>query len=159
MIIKEIIYKKLGSSLHTNINLTSSLIAPCGMNCGLCLGYHRIKNKCAGCQSASSNKPNHCIICSIKNCELLSSRKSKFCFTCHKYPCRRIKKLDKRYRSKYGMSMIENLNTIKEIGVRIFILREKQKWACSKCGNIICVHREHCLVCGNKREVAKYGSN
>lgn len=128
------------------------------MNCGLCLGYHRNKNKCAGCRSTSLNKPNHCINCSIKNCELLSSGKSKFCFTCHKYPCNRIKNLDKRYGAKYGMSMIENLNTIKKIGVRKFILKEKQKWTCSKCGNIICVHREICLECGERRVSRSYTS-
>ena len=142
--------------MEININLKSSLIAPCGMNCGLCVGYHRVRNKCVGCQSTSLNKPNHCINCSIKNCELLSSGKSKFCFTCHKYPCKRIKNLDRRYRAKYGMSMIENLNSIKEIGIRKFTLQEKQKWACSKCGNIICVHREICLECGEKRIIKNY---
>ncbi len=126
------------------------------MNCGLCLGYHRLKNKCDGCHSTSLNKPNHCINCSIKNCELLSSGKSKYCFTCHKFPCKRIKNLDIRYKAKYGMSMIENLNSIKEIGIRKFTLKEKQKWACSKCGNIICVHREICLECGEKRVIQNY---
>ena len=145
--------------MSININITSSLIAPCGMNCGLCIGYHRVKNKCAGCQSTSLNKPKHCINCSIKNCELLSIGKSRYCFSCQKYPCPRIKNLDKRYRAKYGMSMIENLNSIKEIGIRKFTINEKQKWTCSKCRNIISVHRELCMICGNKRDITKYGSN
>ncbi|MBK8944065.1 MAG: DUF3795 domain-containing protein [Ignavibacteriae bacterium] len=140
--------------MKININLTSSMIAPCGMNCGLCIGYQRIKNKCAGCQSTSLNKSNHCFTCSIKNCEFLLNDKSKFCYTCAKYPCKRIRNLDKRYRTKYGMSMIENLNTIKEIGIKKFIQNEKKKWSCSKCGNIICVHREICLVCGEKKSMA-----
>jgi len=142
----------------TDINITSSLIAPCGMNCGLCIGYHREKNKCAGCRSTSLNKPNHCINCSIKNCVMLPAVKSKFCFSCPKYPCSLIKNLDKRYRNKYGMSMIENLNSIKESGIRNFIKNEKQKWTCSKCGNIICVHRELCIMCGNKRDTVKFSS-
>lgn len=145
--------------MNTNIKLTSSLIAPCGMNCGVCIGYQRSKNRCAGCYLTSLNKPNHCFKCSIKNCELLSSGKSKFCFSCHKYPCNRIRNLDKRYRVKYGMSMIENLNTIKEIGIRKFVLKEKQKWTCSKCGNIICVHRKICLMCGAKRVIRSYTSD
>lgn len=144
--------------MSININITSSLIAPCGMNCGLCVGYQRVKNKCAGCQSTSLNKPNHCINCSIKTCELLSKGKSKYCFACDKYPCSKIKNLDKRYRAKYGMSMIENLNNIKEIGIRKFTIKEKQKWICSKCGNIICVHRDVCLVCGKKRVIQNYNS-
>lgn len=88
------------------------------MDCGLCLGYHRIKNKCAGCNSTSVSKARHCINCSIKNCEQLKKTKTKYCFNCEKYPCTRLKNLDKRYRTKYGMSMIENLNSIKQFGVR-----------------------------------------
>lgn len=121
------------------------------MNCGLCIGYHRAGKRCAGCQSTSNNKPIHCINCSIKNCELLANSKSKFCYECSEFPCIRIKKLDNRYREKYGMSMIHNLNTIKEIGIRKFIMLERKKWTCSNCGNIVCVHRELCLVCGTKR--------
>lgn len=133
------------------IILKSSLIAPCGMNCGLCLAYQRDKNKCAGCNSTSLDKPNQCINCSIKNCEHLIKSKSKYCFACKKFPCVRIKNLDKRYRTKYGMSMIENLNTIKEIGIRKFTRLEKEKWTCSKCKHIICVHRDVCMVCGGNR--------
>ncbi|MFA5801027.1 MAG: hypothetical protein WC911_00980 [Thermoleophilia bacterium] len=42
--------------------------------------------------------------------------------------------LDKRYRTKYGMSMIENLEIIRQVGVRDIFRREKQRWACPKCG-------------------------
>lgn len=145
--------------IKTNVNLKVSLAAPCGMNCGLCLGYQREKNKCAGCNSDSFNKPNYCIKCSIKNCEFLLKRGAKFCFSCDNYPCKRIKNLDKRYRNKYGMSMIENLSKIKEIGVRKFVKLENQRWTCSKCGNIICVHRENCLICSVARVIRKYDGN
>ena len=30
--------------------MKSELIAPCGMNCGICYGYLREKNKCPGCR-------------------------------------------------------------------------------------------------------------
>jgi hypothetical protein len=137
--------------LITKTKIKSSLIAPCGMNCGLCLAYQRAKNHCDGCISAGTNKTNYCSRCAIRNCEVLSSSKSKYCYKCKQFPCSRIKHIDKRYRNKYGMSMIENLNSIKEIGIRKFVEQEKQKWACSKCGSIICVHREVCLICGTKR--------
>ena len=145
--------------MSIDIDIKTSLIAPCGMNCGLCRAYQRVKNKCAGCNSTSFNKPSHCIDCWIKNCELLSNNKSKFCFTCRNYPCSRIRNLDKRYRAKYGMSMIENLETIKKIGIRKFTKLEKRKWSCSNCGNLICVHKENCLVCGTKRVIHNYSSN
>jgi len=51
--------------------------------------------------------------------------KSKFCFECEKFPCLRIKQLDKRYRTKYNMSVLENLENIKKLGVREFVQNEK----------------------------------
>lgn len=77
----------------------------------------------------------------------------KFCSDkCETYPCRRLKNLDKRYRTKYGMSMIENLEHIKQLGIKEFMRNEKQRWTCSECDATICVHRECCLQCGTKRE-------
>ncbi|MDD5456566.1 MAG: hypothetical protein PHV30_05985 [Candidatus Margulisbacteria bacterium] len=31
-----------------------ALIAPCGMNCAICLGYLREKNKCPGCSETDA---------------------------------------------------------------------------------------------------------
>lgn len=142
--------------MRINIKLKTSLIAPCGMNCGLCLGYQRVKNHCPGCNFVSPDKPNYCLHCIIKNCEYFSKNNAKYCYNCDKYPCKRMKQLDKRYRTRYGMSMIENLNTIKSQGIRKFVASEKQKWTCEKCGNIICVHRPNCPVCGAERMIQKY---
>jgi len=88
--------------------------------------------------------------CRIKNCDQIASGKIKYCSDiCHKYPCARLKQLDKRYRTKYGMSMIDNLIMINEYGIRNFIRNEKTKWICPECGEMICVHRPACLSCGH----------
>ena len=131
-------------------NITSKLIAPCGMNCGICLGFLREKNTCPGCRNMK-NDLNYCRKCIIRNCERLKKTKSKFCFECEVYPCRRLKQLDKRYRTKYGMSMLENLDNIKKGGIRKFVKNENKRWACSKCGGTICVHRGYCFNCKAKR--------
>jgi hypothetical protein len=124
------------------------MIAPCGMNCGLCIGHLREKKPCGGCfRKDDDNKPNVCRSCSIINCEYLAETKSGFCFECPKYPCQRLKNLDKSYRSKYGMSMLENLLFIKEKGLAEFLESEHQKWTCSNCGSTLSVHRDHCLKC------------
>lgn len=34
-----------------------SLIAPCGMNCSICMAYLREKNKCPGCRGNDIDKP------------------------------------------------------------------------------------------------------
>lgn len=123
-----------------------TLIAPCGMNCGICMAYLRDKNHCNGCWGDNTLKPNSCVKCIIKNCELLKETASKFCYECKKYPCTRLKNLDKRYRTKYHMSMLENLANIKRIGLDKFIKNEHKRWLCPKCGGTICVHRG-CLKC------------
>lgn len=123
-------------------------IAPCGVICDICLGFQRSKNKCSGCNSAG-NKPYHCTVCSIKSCAEKRGNENLLCFECVKFPCRRIKDLDKRYKIKYGESPIQNLQRIKETGFDSFINHEKEKWKCLKCGHLLCVHKEVCLICGN----------
>lgn len=134
--------------------MNSNLIAPCGMNCAICFGHIREKNKCPGCNLIKNEKSDYCRKCIIKNCTLLKENKMKFCSDkCDKYPCKRLKSLDKRYRTKYGMSMIENLYNIQKTGVKKFIDSEDKKWRCIKCGSILCVHRDLCLNCGEKRKI------
>lgn len=43
------------------------------------------------------------------------------------------------------MSMVENLENIKKIGIEEF-LKSEEKWKCNNCGEVVCVHRK---VCGN----------
>ena len=80
-------------------------------------------------------------------CELLGQGLIRFCFECADYPCKRLKSLDKRYRTKYHMSMIENLNFIQENGLAAFLAKEKGKWSCPDCGGMICCHNGLCLSC------------
>ena len=130
--------------------ITSKLIAPCGMNCGICMAYLRDKNHCPGCNGPDDKKPStSCVKCIIKNCETI--KKVKFCFKCEKYPCTRLKNLDKRYRTKYGMSMIENLENIKNLGIRQCVKNEGVRWRCPECGGTINVHRWKCFDCGAER--------
>lgn len=124
-----------------------NLIAPCGMNCAICLAFMRDKNRCFGCRTDSSQKPEYCIKCIIFNCELLKNTDSKFCYDCEKFPCKRLKQLDKRYRTKYYMSMIDNLKYIQKSGLDQFVNNEQVRWRCSICGAILCVHRNFCLNC------------
>ena len=126
------------------------LIVPCGMNCGICIGFLREKNKCPGCNSGSENKQKHLAKCVIRNCEYLEASRTGFCFECPQYPCARLRQLDKRYRPKYRMSMIENLNNIKVLGLDEFFERENSKWTCSNCKARLSAHRENCLECGRQ---------
>jgi hypothetical protein len=126
----------------------AALIAPCGMNCRLCTAYAREKKPCPGCRLESASKAKTRVLCRIKNCSKLRMQEIRFCFDCDEFPCARLAHLDKRYRSKYGMSMIENLSHIKQFGIRRFLRSENEKWRCHRCGEVICVHKSQCLSCG-----------
>lgn len=134
-----------------SISISNTSIAPCGVICDICLGFQREKNKCVGCNNVGS-KPNHCTLCSIKFCTEKKGNETLLCSECAKFPCRRIKDLNKRYTSKYGESPILNLKKIKEIGLSQFIDVENEKWKCKKCGQLLCVHKDACLICGNKND-------
>ena len=139
-------------SMNKKPIIKSSLIAPCGMNCGICMAYLRERNKCPGCREVNTKKSNSCVRCKIKNCARLKKNNYKYCLSCSVMPCERLKHLDKRYRAKYGMSMLENLSNIKRFGIRIFVKNEKLRWQCSKCGGTICVHKGYCYSCGKKKQ-------
>ncbi|MGE5395809.1 MAG: DUF3795 domain-containing protein [Candidatus Saccharibacteria bacterium] len=123
------------------------VIAPCGINCSVCRAYLRQKNVCPGCCAENALKPGYCVHCIIKNCALLAQTTSKFCYECPKYPCLRLKQLDKRYRVKYHTSVLENLQIIKEEGLAVFMEQDKVKWTCSHCGGTVCMHSGNCMTC------------
>ena len=131
-------------------NIKTTLIAPCGMNCRLCLAYNRDRKACPGCRGDDSLKSKSCVKCRIKNCKKTTKGRVRYCFSCDSFPCAVLNHLDNRYRTKYAMSMIDNLKNIRESGIRDFIKNEKERWACPECGGIICVHKENCISCGYK---------
>jgi hypothetical protein len=132
--------------------MKEDLIAPCGMNCAVCVSYLAMKNDlkkkgfaksyCAGCLPRGKN-------CAFlkKSCRLLGEGLVRFCYECEDFPCRRLKGLDKRYRTSYHMSMIENLEFIKQNGVAEFLEKESSKWLCPQCGGTISCHNGLCLNC------------
>ena len=132
--------------------MEENLIAPCGMNCRLCLAYQFRekdinkygfrKSYCPGCIPRGKNCTHM-----GDRCELLGNGSVRFCFECDTYPCKRLKSLDKRYRTKYHMSMIENLDFIRSRGMEAFLEKEAEKWKCSNCSGVICCHNGLCLNC------------
>jgi ribosomal protein S27AE len=133
---------------RTAIVFEKEMIAPCGMNCGSCLGFMRFKEHCPGCRMVDNSKPEYCKSCIIINCDLLKTTESGFCYDCPKYPCRRLKNLDKRYRTRYNTSFFDNLAMIKNEGIDRFLTFETNRRTCPQCGSIICVHRPFCFECG-----------
>ena len=111
------------------------MIAPCGINCSICRGYLRQKNPCHGCNFAEENRPKTREHCPLRVCD---KREGRFCYACPEFPCDRLKRLDKRYRTRYGMSEIENLKYIRDNGLDEFLEEERMKWVSEE--GILCVH-------------------
>jgi len=129
--------------------METSLVAPCGINCNQCIAYfgYTMSGKprvhtCNGCRPKDKN-------CAFlkQDCDLLSERAIDFCFECDDYPCENLKKIDRNYQEKYKISLIENLEFIRDKGVDEFLENQKAKYACSECGSPLCIHDGRCYTC------------
>ncbi len=131
--------------------MEAELVAPCGMNCGVCSAYLARKYKlkahgisrtyCVGCRPRGQN----CTFM-VHVCPAIGEGKYTYCFECPDFPCARLKRLVKRYQ-KYHVNMIENLTFIKEKGMPAFLKQEAEKWQCPECGGEICCHTGVCYNC------------
>jgi len=128
------------------------LIAPCGMNCGICSAYLAYSRNIP----RKKGKIVHCIGCRPRNkqcallkkyCTKLKDGKIGFCFECSDFPCYRLSRLDKRYRKNFGMSMIENLKEIRSEGIDEFLKNQREKYRCPKCGGVTSIHNKKCFDC------------
>jgi hypothetical protein len=124
----------------------TTLIAPCGMDCAICGVYLRKKDRCGGCYSANCSCRGNC---SVSACQQV---KNRYLHDCERFPCRRLKQLDKRYRMKYHMSMLDNLAAINKDGIRAFVKSERERWTCKACGGTIDIHHYRCSLCGKEPE-------
>ncbi len=55
--------------------------------------------------------------------------------------------MDKRYRRNYGISMKDNLEYIKKMGIGRFVEDQYKKYCCSRCGGLISMHNRKCFKC------------
>jgi hypothetical protein len=131
----------------------SELIAPCGMNCALCASYLAYSSGVP----KKAGKVSHCTGCRPrdkrcafikKRCVRLARKEIDFCFECGKMPCPDLLRVDKLYRTRYGMSPVANLEFIRTKGMAAFLRRQKKDHACPECGNLVCVHNGKCYACG-----------
>lgn len=132
--------------------MKEELVAPCGMNCNVCVAYlastHEVRSKgirmayCIGC------RPRNKVYAFLKKrCSLLLKNEVKFCYECPTFPCDRLSAIDKRYRMQFRMSEIENLHRIRDEGIGSFLKSEEEKWRCTKCGGVMSCHNGLCFEC------------
>ncbi len=137
---------------HTSI-FSPQQIAPCGMNCGACSAYlafsHGIPRKrgaishCSGCRARNKS-------CAYLKgaCKRLSSGRVSFCYECREFPCQRLRSIDRRYRTIYGTSLIDNLVEIRDLGMGTFLKNQTDRYLCPKCGQAaVSIHNRKCFRC------------
>jgi Protein of unknown function (DUF3795) len=132
------------------------LFAPCGMDCAVCSAYlawsHGIPRKrgaithCAGCRARNKQ-------CAwLKGiCAQLRNNRIRYCYQCADFPCAHLRHLDARYRRDYGMSLIENLELIRDAGEQALIDRQQARFGCEHCGQPRSVHNRKCFACDTVR--------
>lgn len=152
---KEIVLDIIGKiNSVKNDKYTEDLIAPCGMNCRICLGYFgyttngkKRRMKCIGCKPRDKS-------CAFlkKYCKKLTKKEVDYCYECADFPCSHLEKLDKGYRERYNMSMIKNLEYIRDKGMEDFLKQQEKTYRCPECGGVICVHNKICYSCETSKK-------
>lgn len=131
------------------------MIAPCGLNCGICSAAFDEEKPCLGCRGPEENKYEFCRFkCKIWRCERLLITDG-FCDQCPNYPCEDVVEKEGRYTTAYPVeeSPIQNLKEIRELGIEAFLQRESVRRSCPVCGGIIIIHTGRCSKCGRLYEV------
>lgn len=129
-------------------SIDTMMFAPCGMNCKVCYKHCYHKKPCEGCRKNDFGKPEHCRKCKIKDCIKLQGL--TYCFECTSYPCKLIKNLEKSYKKRYQASLMENSVYVQTYGLEEFMIQQKEKYTCLKCGGIISIHDRECSECQEK---------
>jgi catechol 2,3-dioxygenase-like lactoylglutathione lyase family enzyme len=138
-----------------NDKFTEDLIAPCGMNCRICIGYfgytmngNKRKMRCIGCKPRDKS-------CAFlkKYCKKLTKKELDYCYECSDFPCYHLNKIDNLYQERYNMSMIKNIKDIKSYGMKKFLKEQHIRYKCQECSGVICVHNGKCYSCGKEIEI------
>ena len=127
--------------------ISATMLAPCGINCGVCYVHLKNKKPCLGCRGEDEAQPAHCRVCKIKTCAM--EQGVHFCSQCASFPCKTIKQLDKSYRQRYQVSLIDNALRLQALGTDSFLFEERAKWLCAECGGVISLHDRFCSECGH----------
>ena len=132
-----------------NFSHIIDLVAPCGMNCALCSRYLAQLNglKRSGCPGCRPRNQSCTYLFGKCDGTPGATAQASFCFECELFPCKPLKRMDKRYRDNYGVSMIENLQFIRDRGLESFLDQQYQTHQCERCCGMISVHNQQCFHC------------
>ena len=143
--------------MHMPDAIPENMFAPCGMNCMVCYKHCTVCKSvrpCAGCLNGDEGKPRHCRACAIRDC--CREKGLRYCLECTAFPCRRLNRLEKSYRTRYDASLLSNSRAVLTRGLAVFLENERQKYTCSVCGGIVSLHDGVCGTCGASTAALEY---
>ena len=136
--------------------MNQELIAPCGMNCGICIGFFgytmtgtKRKKQCIGCIPSGKSCAHL-----KKYCEKLRKKEIDYCYVCTDFPCKKLQRLDTIYRERFNMSTVANLEYIRDKGMKMFLKEQEKRYKCQNCGGVICVHNGICYSCNTQTHIS-----
>ena len=133
-------------------------VAPCGVYCWACPSF---KSSCNGCGSEDKNqKRKSKWSCKIRVC-CFENKNFNFCYECEEFPCKEYsKKLSESHKGdkkfKYRHELPSNLKRIKKVGLQTWLIEQKTRWQCPKCGGTIKFYHYKCSDCGLKNKYNGY---
>ena len=82
-----------------------NMIAPCGLNCGICHETLRKENPCTGCLGPNETKSDYCANhCKISVCDIRQTLPDRFCDQCPQFPCSEMTDKEIWYANTYGVA-------------------------------------------------------
>ncbi len=129
-------------------------LAPCGINCMLCYRHLDKKRKpCPGCFSKEAVATEYCRKCKMRSCT--AEKGIRYCFECAEFPCARMKAFARRYRTGYGVTLIEDDRLAAECGTELLLRQHLAKYTCTECGGLINMHDGVCSECKKEFPLGK----
>ncbi|MGL6199676.1 MAG: DUF3795 domain-containing protein [Lachnospiraceae bacterium] len=128
--------------------IENKMLAPCGVNCLACSAYLNKKKPCPGCRAlAEEHKRKSCRNCVKKKCAF--DKELTWCFECMRFPCTRIKDLNKRYKQNYNVDIVQNgLDALQNM--ELFMEAQRERFTYRQCGGVIDQHHFKCSECGKE---------
>jgi len=133
--------------------MDGSLLAPCGLNCGVCSRHVSRKNPCPGCRARLGEPDVYRRKCVMRACT--AEQGIEHCGQCKTAPCKRLKAFEKRYFEGYGVSPLSDARFAARFGTEELLKRQRQIYTCPDCGGVIDLHFGRCSACGRQFPLGK----
>ena len=127
--------------------IDNSILSTCGVNCLACSAHLSLKDPCPGCRASDEEiTRKSCRDCMKKKCAF--EQGYNWCFECGRFPCSKVRSLNKRYLRNYNVDLIQNGADAKQ-DMQTFLHQQKLRFTCTVCGGIVDQHRCRCSECGS----------